>query len=182
MQGLMNYKVTKKEKIFEGMVFDVQVDQILYNSGNEGVREVVVHYGGAVVLPVTDAGKIILVKQFRYPFQKFLVEAPAGKLEKGEDPFACAERELIEETGFSSNMIIKLGEIYTTPGFCDEILHLYLAKDLKPGQHSREEGEFGMETFEYSLSDVDKMIEHGEIVDAKTIAILYHYKNRLTKN
>lgn len=175
----MNYKVTKKEKIFGGLVFDVQVDQIEYDSGNESVREVVIHYGGAVVLPVTNEGKIILVKQFRYPFQKFLLEAPAGKLEKGEDPFACAKRELAEETGFSSNNIFKLGQIYTTPGFCDEVLHLYLAKDLMPGNHNREEGEYGMETYEYSLSEVDKMIELGEIVDAKTIAILYHFKNNL---
>lgn len=178
----MNYRVTKKEKIFEGMVFDVQVDQIRYDSGNESVREVVIHYGGAVVLPVTGEGKIILVRQFRYPFQKFLVECPAGKLEKDEDPFVCAERELTEETGYTSEHITKLGEIYTSPGFCDEVLHLYLAEELKPGNHNREEGEYGMETFEYSLSDVDDMINAGEIVDAKTIAIIYHYKNLLSRS
>ncbi len=172
----MNYKVIKKEKIFEGVVFDVQVDKIVYDSGNEGVREVVIHNGGAVVLPVTDEGKIILVKQFRYPFQKFLVEAPAGKLEKGEDPYDCATRELTEETGYTSSNVTKLGEIYTTPGFCDEILYLYLATNLTAGDHNREEGEYGMEIFEYSLSEVDEMIRTGKIVDAKTIAIIYHYK------
>ena len=177
----MNYKVIKKEKIFEGVVFDVQVDQIIYDSGNESVREVVIHNGGAVVLPITDEGKLIFVKQFRYPFQKFLIESPAGKLEKGEDPYECAARELTEETGYSSDNIIKLGEIYTSPGFCDEILYLYLATDLTAGKHNREEGEFGMETFEYSLSDVDKMIKNGKIVDAKTIAIISHYKS-LTAN
>ncbi|MCK5457661.1 MAG: NUDIX hydrolase [Melioribacteraceae bacterium] len=177
----MNYKVIKKEKIFEGVVFDVQVDQIIYDSGNESVREVVIHNGGAVVLPITDEGKLILVKQFRYPFQKFLIESPAGKLEKGEDPYECAARELTEETGYSSDNIIKLGEIYTSPGFCDEILYLYLATDLTAGNHNREEGEYGMETFEYSLSEVDKMIKNGKIVDAKTIAIISHYKS-LTAN
>ncbi len=177
----MNYKVIKKEKIFEGVVFDVQVDQIIYDSGNESVREVVIHNGGAVVLPITDEGKLILVKQFRYPFQKFLIESPAGKLEKDEDPYECASRELTEETGYSSNNIVKLGEIYTSPGFCDEILYLYLATDLTAGKHNREEGEFGMETFEYSLSEVDEMIKNGEIVDAKTIAIISHYKS-LTAN
>ena len=173
----MNYKVIKKEKIFEGVVFDVQVDRIVYDSGNESVREVVIHNGGAVVLPITDEGKLILVKQFRYPFQKFLIEAPAGKLEKGEDPYECASRELTEETGYTSANIKKLGEIYTTPGFCDEILHLYLATDLTAGKHNREEGEFGMEMFAYSISEVDEMIKNGEIVDAKTISIIYHYKN-----
>ena len=177
----MNYKVIKKEKIFEGVVFDVQVDQIIYDSGNKSVREVVIHNGGAVVLPITDEGKLIFVKQFRYPFQKFLIESPAGKLEKDEDPYECASRELTEETGYSSNNIVKLGEIYTSPGFCDEILYLYLATDLTAGKHNREEGEFGMETFEYSLSEVDEMIKNGEIVDAKTIAIISHYKS-LTAN
>jgi len=177
----MNYKVIKKEKIFEGVVFDVQVDQIIYDSGNESVREVVIHNGGAVVLPITDEGNLIFVKQFRYPFQKFLIESPAGKLEKDEDPYECASRELTEETGYSSNNIVKLGEIYTSPGFCDEILYLYLATDLTAGKHNREEGEFGMETSEYSLSEVDEMIKNGEIVDAKTIAIISHYKS-LTAN
>ena len=176
----MNYKVIKKEKIFEGVVFDVQVDQIIYDSGNESVREVVIHNGGAVVLPITDEGNLIFVKQFRYPFQKFLIESPAGKLEKGEDPYECASRELTEETGYSSDNITKLGEVYTSPGFCDEILHLYLATNLTAGDHNREEGEFGMETFEYSLSEVDQMIKNGKIVDAKTIAIISHYKNGLT--
>ena len=176
----MNYKVIKKGKIFEGVVFDVQVDQIIYDSGNESVREVVIHNGGAVVLPITDEGKLILVKQFRYPFQKFLIESPAGKLEKGEDPYKCAARELTEETGYRSDNIIKLGEIYTSPGFCDEILYLYLATDLTAGKHNREEGEYGMEIFEYSLAKVDEMIKNGEIVDAKTIAIISHYKNLLT--
>lgn len=178
----MNYNVTKKEKIFEGMVFDIQVDHIKYNSGNESVREIVIHYGGAVVLPVTNEGNVILVKQFRYPFQKFLLEAPAGKLEKNEDSYTCAERELTEETGFSSDKITKLGEIYTTPGFCNEILHLYLAEDLKPGKHNREEGEYGMEIHEYSLDEVDEMIRTGKIVDAKTIAIIYHYKDLSAKS
>ncbi len=175
----MNYKVIKKGTIFEGVVFDVQVDQIIYDSGNKSVREIVIHNGGAVVLPVTKEGKLVFVKQFRYPFQKFLLESPAGKLEKEEDPFECAARELTEETGYSSKNITKLGEIYTSPGFCDEILYLYLASDLTAGNHNREEGEYGMETYEYSLSEVNEMIKNGEIVDAKTIAIIFHYKNGL---
>lgn len=175
----MNYKVIKKETIFEGVVFDVQVDQIIYDSGNKSVREIVIHNGGAVVLPVTKEGKLVFVKQFRYPFQNFLLESPAGKLEKGEDPFECAARELTEETGYSTKNITKLGEIYTSPGFCDEILYLYLALDLTAGNHNREEGEYGMETFEYSLTEVDELIKNGQIVDAKTVAIIYHYKNLL---
>ena len=124
----MNFKLKKSEILFRGKVFDLQVDQIIYDSGNEGIREVAVHPGGAVVAAVNDAGKLIMVKQFSYPLQKFLIELPAGKLEMNEDPMLCAVRELQEETGYKSDDVIKLGAIATTPGFCTEILHIYLAK------------------------------------------------------
>lgn len=179
----MNYKVTKSETIFKGYVFDIKVDEIEYDSGNKGVREVALHNGGAVVLPVTNENKIVFVNQFRYPFQKFLLELPAGKLEINEDPQLCASRELTEETGYSSEKISKLGEIYTTPGFCSEILHIYLAEELLPGNHAREEGEHGMEVHEFTLSEVQQKIKTGEIVDAKTICAIQYlslhekYKN-----
>lgn len=130
----MNFSIKKSDVIFKGIVFDIKVDQIEYDSGNAGVREVILHNGGAVVVPVTDEGKIIFVKQYRYPFNEWMYELPAGKLEKGEDPFICATRELTEETGYTSNNISKLGRIYTSPGFCDEILHIYLAENLIEGK------------------------------------------------
>lgn len=173
----MNFKITKSNIQFKGKVFDLRVDEIEYlNSGNKGIREVAVHPGGSVVVPVKDDGKIIMIKQYRYPFEKFLIELPAGKLEFGEDPLNCAERELKEETGYSSGGIIKLGSIYTTPGFCTEELHLYLAKNLSPGAHNREEGEDGMEVIELNLDEIDDKIQRGEIIDAKTICGLYQYK------
>ncbi len=173
---LMNFKVLKSNILFHGKVFDLQVDEIEYDSGNKGIREVAVHNGGAVVVPVKDDGKIILVKQFRYPFQDFLLELPAGKLEKNEDPKECATRELTEETGYSSDTIIKLGKIYTTPGFCTEVLHIYLAENLKSGNHNREEGEYGMEVYEFTLEEINEKIRSGEIVDAKTISGIHFYK------
>ena len=173
----MNYKVTKSENIFSGFVFDVKVDTIKYDSGNDGRREIIHHNGGAVILPVTNEGKLVLVKQFRYPLQEVMIEAPAGKLEIGEDPLVCATRELTEETGYTSAKITPLGKISTTPGFCDEILYLYLAQDLAAGEHNREEGEYGMEMLEYTLSEVDEMIKNGELIDSKTIAAIYHYKS-----
>ena len=173
---LMNFKVLKSNILFHGKVFDLQVDEIEYDSGNKGIREVAVHNGGAVVVPVKDDGKIILVKQFRYPFQDFLLELPAGKLEKNEDPKKCATRELTEETGYSSDTIIKLGKIYTTPGFCTEVLHIYLAENLKSGNHNREEGEYGMEVYEFTLEEINEKIRSGEIVDAKTISGIHFYK------
>lgn len=173
----MNYKVINSENIFNGVVFDVKLDIIEYDSGNKGRREVIHHNGGAVILPITNDGKIVLVKQFRYPLQKVLIEAPAGKLEVGEDPLTCATRELTEETGYIAEEIISLGKISTSPGFCDEILYLYLAKKLNAGEHNREEGEYGMEVFEYTLTEVDELIKSGEIIDSKTIAAIYHYKS-----
>jgi len=175
---MVNFKVKKSEIIFKGKVFDLQVDEIEYGSGNKAVREVAVHPGGSVIVPVKDDGKLIMVKQFRYPFQKFMLELPAGKLDKGEDPLNCAERELKEETGYSSNKISKLGAITTTPGFCSEILHIYLAEDLQEGNHNREEGEYGMEMFEFSLDEIEEKIRNGEIIDSKTICGIYYYKNK----
>ena len=170
----MNFKVINSRSIFKGRVFELKVDEIEYDSGNKGVRETAVHPGGAVVLPLKDDGKIILVKQYRYAHNKYLLELPAGKLETGEDPLTCAERELTEETGYTAKEITKLGAIFTTPGFCSEVLHIYLAKGLTPGSHNREEGEFGMEMFEFTIDEINKMIVSGEIVDSKTICGMHY--------
>lgn len=170
----MNFKVIKSNSIFKGRVFELKVDEIEYDSGNKGVRETAVHPGGAVVVPVKEDGKIILVKQYRYAHNKYLLELPAGKLEIGEDPYTCAERELTEETGYTAKEITKLGAIFTTPGFCSEVLHIYLAKDLIPGAHNREEGEQGMEMYEFTIDEINKMIVSGEIADAKTICGIHY--------
>lgn len=171
----MNYHVVKSEILFKGKVFDLKVDEIEYNgSGNKGIREVAVHPGGAVVVPVKDDGKIVFVKQFRYPLQKTLIELPAGKLDEGEDPYVCASRELTEETGYTAGEVIKLGKIYTTPGFCTEVLHIYLAKDLTLGEVNREEGEYGMEVLELTQEEIGKKIANGEIVDGKTLSGLLY--------
>jgi ADP-ribose pyrophosphatase len=176
----MNFKIKNSEIKFHGKVFDLRVDNIIYNSGNEGIREVAVHPGGAVVVAANGNGKIIFVKQYRYPLDKALIELPAGKLEKNEDPIHCAIRELEEETGYSSGKIEKLGSIFTTPGFCTEELHIYLAKDLNPGNHNREEGEFGMQIFEFTLDEIEDKIKTAEIQDSKTICGIYMYRNFLS--
>jgi ADP-ribose pyrophosphatase len=176
----MNFKIKNSEIKFHGKVFDLRVDNIIYNSGNEGIREVAVHPGGAVVVAANGNGKIIFVKQYRYPLDKALIELPAGKLEKNEDPIHCAIRELEEETGYSSGKIEKLGSIFTTPGFCTEELHIYLAKDLKQGSHNREEGEFGMQIFEFTLDEIEDKIKTAEIQDSKTICGIYMYRNFLS--
>lgn len=169
----MNYRIISSQVIYKGKVFNTLVDQIEYNSGNKAIREVAEHPGGAVVVPVTDNGKIVMVTQYRFPVKEVLLELPAGKLSKGEDPKVCAVRELEEETGYKSDDIKSLGSIYTTPGYSTEKLWIYLAENLKPGNYNREEGEFGMEVFELSLPEVEEKIYNGEIVDGKTICGIF---------
>lgn len=166
---MTNFTVKKSAVLFKGRVFDLKVDEIEYDSGNEGVRETAIHNGGSVILPVKNDGKLIMIKQFRYPLKKFITEFPAGKLNKNEDPYDCAVRELTEETGYKAGIVKKLGAICTTPGFCTEILHIYVAKELTPGNHNREEGEYGMQVFELNKDEIEKKILSGEIFDAKTI-------------
>jgi ADP-ribose pyrophosphatase len=178
----MNFKLIKSDTIFKGKVFDLQVDEIEYESGNKGIREVAIHQGGSVIVALTDDYKIVMVNQFRYPLQRYLYELPAGKLEQGEDPQVCALRELKEETGYNANSIIKLGSIVTTPGFCTEMLHIFLAQELTNGDHSREEGEFGMQIIELTLKEIEDKIKNGDIYDAKTISGIMLAKLHLTKS
>ncbi len=177
----MNFIVKESEILFKGKVFDLKVDKIEYDSGNPGIREVAIHPGGAVIVPILNSGKIIMVKQFRYPLQQTIFELPAGKLDKDEDPYVCAVRELEEETGYKAGKVEKLGAICTSPGFCTEILHIYLAKDLTPGNHNREEGEYGMEIFEFTFSEIHEKIFNGEIMDAKTICGIHLAEGRINE-
>jgi ADP-ribose pyrophosphatase len=166
-----NLKVLRSEKKYHGKVFDLIVDEIEYPSGNRAIREIASHPGGGVVVPLLDNGSVILVKQFRYPIQRFIYELPAGKLNPGEDPAVCAMRELEEETGYVAGSLRKLTAIYSTPGFCNEVLHLYLATDLKKSEHGQrlEEGEMSLTDETVMLSRAVEMIEAGEIIDGKTI-------------
>ena len=178
----MNYILKKSNVLYKGKVLDLKIDEIEYESGNKGIREVAVHPGGAVIVPVTNDGDIILVTQFRYPFQKELMEFPAGKLDEDEDPLKCAERELEEETGFKAGKIRKLGEIYTAPGYCTEMLHIYVAQNLTEGKHNREEGELGMQIHKFTIDEIEEKIVRGEIVDSKTICGIYYLKKFLIKS
>ena len=179
----MDLKLIKHEVLHRGKVFDLIVDQIEYPSGNRGIREVAHHPGGAVAVPVFSDGKVLLVRQFRYPFGIYTLEVPAGKLNTGEEPELAAARELDEETGYLAGKLEKMTAIYTTPGFCDEVLHIYLATDLKPSPagHRREEGEQTMTLEIIPLDEAIAMIERMEIVDSKTIVGLMMAQRRLGK-
>lgn len=180
----MNLKLLKRNRVYEGKVFNTVVDEVEYASGRHSIREVAEHPGGAVALAVFPDNRIILIKQHRYPLDKFIWELPAGKLEPNEDPLHCAQRELEEETGYVARTWKKLTAIYTTPGFCDEELHIYIAADLSPAPNGRmlEEGEQTMTVEIISLSIALNMIERGEIVDAKTICGIFLGQRSLINN
>lgn len=128
--------------IFQGKVVKLQVDEVRLPNGKTATRELVRHPGVVAVLPLTKDGKMIVVEQYRKPLERSIVEIPAGKLEQGEDPLQCAHRELKEETGFTANQISHLCSFYTSPGFADELLHLYIAEELMEGQAKPDEDEF----------------------------------------
>ncbi|MDR4435589.1 ADP-ribose pyrophosphatase [Bacillus tequilensis] len=162
-------KTITKEQIFSGKVIDLYVEDVELPNGKTSKREIVKHPGAVAILAVTDEGKIILVKQFRKPLERTIVEIPAGKLEKGEEPEYTALRELEEETGYTAKKLTKITAFYTSPGFADEIVHLFLAEELAVLEEKREldEDEF-VEVMEVTLEDALKLVESREVYDAKT--------------
>ena len=153
---------------YHGIIVDVHLDHVRLDDGSIARREVVEHPGGVTILPVDEAGSCYMVRQFRYPAGHMMLEAPAGKLEYGEDHRECAVRELSEETGFTADELIYLGGFYTSPGFSSELLHVYLALGLHAGESHLDEGEF-LNVEMHSLQTLEQMIMNNEIEDAKTI-------------
>jgi len=164
-------QLLESEKIFKGSVFDVERDRLREESGIEVVRDVVRHPGGAGALPLFDDGRVALVKQYRHPARRELLEIPAGRIEDGETPAACAAREVEQEIGFRAGRMKKLAEFYSTPGFCEERLYVYLATELTPGLQNLDHDEL-IEIVYLPLDEAVKMAERGGIEDSKTIIAL----------
>lgn len=177
----MDLKQLSRDILYRGKIFDLIVDRIEYPGGKTGVREIAHHPGGAVAVPLFDDGRVMFVRQLRYPLGREIVEFPAGKLQPGEDPADAAARELAEETGWTAGALEKIAAFYSTPGFCDEVLHLYLATGLtrSPAGPRREEGESTMTVLTLPLPEAVAMAERGEIEDAKTVAGLLLVERRL---
>lgn len=163
-------KIISSQKVFEGPVFNVTVDTV-----REGEltyqREVVHHHGSAVILPLFDDGTVALVRQYRHPAVRYLLEAPAGSLDEGERPDDGAARELQEELGLVAARMEKLSEFFVSPGFCEEKMWVFLATDLTEGPQRLEEDEI-LEVVRLPLEEALEMIASGEIEDAKTIIAL----------
>ena len=158
----------KVERKYTGNIINVEKLTVRLPDGKEATRDVVRHPGASVVVPVTDDKSLLLVTQFRKPNNMVSLELPAGKLDNGEDPEMCAKRELHEETGFISGKLVKLLSIHSTPGFSDEVLHMYLASDLIEDKACPDADEF-ISCKKYSITDCINMVADGKITDAKTI-------------
>ena len=163
----------KSEDIFDGKIIKVNKDTVRCPNGREATREIIHHIGAACVVPVHD-DKIIMERQYRYPFDETLIEVPAGKLEKGEDILECARRELEEETGYYANKMTYIGKFYPTVAYSDEVIHMFIAEDLVKTKTNWDEDE-NLDIYEDTIEHLMEQIIDGTIKDGKTIAALSKY-------
>ena len=162
-------KKIESSTIYEGKIIDVYKDKVLCPNGHISYREYIKHCKASCVIAKKENGKYLLERQYRYPYDEVIVEFPAGKCDKGEDPKVTAVRELEEETGYKANSIKYLGKIYPTCAYSDEIIYCYYAENLTLTSKHLDENEF-VDVFEASYEEIKEMIKNGKIVDAKTIA------------
>ena len=165
----------QERKLSSEMKFDGKLIKVTYDiaevNGKESWREVVHHPGASAVVAIDEENRIIMEKQFRYALNDYLLEIPAGKLDKGEDPLVCAKRELEEETGIIASEWISLGTIATSPGFCNEVIHLFVAKGLSKGEIHWDEDEY-VEVERYTFDELLQRIQEEKIKDSKTLSAL----------
>jgi ADP-ribose pyrophosphatase len=163
-------------RIYDGRVLNLDLDEVRFPDGSTGQLELIRHSGAAAVVPFLDDpgapdARVLLLRQYRYAADRFLYEIPAGRLEPGEAPADCARRELLEEAGCTATSMRPLGSFFTTPGFIDEYIHVFLASGLTHGVASPEHDEF-IHRESHTSQDALRMIDRGEIVDGKTIIAL----------
>ena len=167
----MTEKTLSEKLIYKGRILDLHVDEIELPDGKKSIREVVEHHGGVCVAALTEDNCLLFVRQYRYPYHKVLLELPAGKLEKGEDPLEAGIRELEEECGVKAGTVIPMGQVYPTVAYCSEIIHLFLAKGLQKTQQHLDDGEF-LSVEKIPLDEAVRLVMNGEITDSKTVALV----------
>lgn len=166
-----NEKTISSETKYKGKILNLRIDTVESVNG-ESTREIVEHSGGAVVLPLLPNKNVVMIRQFRKPLERDVLEIPAGKIEQGESPEETAFRELQEETGYMANNMTLLTKMYPSVGYSEELLYIYLATDLEPGETDFDENE-DIDTYSYHIYDLYEMVMEGKIQDAKTqVAIL----------
>ncbi len=168
----LNEKTLSSQLVFDGRLLKIYRDEVGLTDGGTSVREVVHHPGGVAVVPLDGEGNVYLERQFRYPYHKVVTEIPAGKLEPGEDPFDAIRRELKEEIGATAGRWDALGYIMPSVGYTDEMLYLYLARDLTFGERHLDEDEF-LESFKLPFAQALAMAADGRLNDAKTLSALF---------
>jgi ADP-ribose pyrophosphatase len=170
-------KTLSQAPIHQGKVIALRVDTVQNAHGDTVTREVVAHPGGVCVMPIDEQGRFLLVRQYRYPTQSFLLEFPAGKLDvAGESPANAIKRELQEETGYVAATWKELGFIYTAPGFCDEKIYLYAAKNLTAQTGLTTDEDEAIESFWLTYAELKQALAEGLLTDGKTLALLAHYE------
>lgn len=165
---LKTEKTVASQLIYTGKILELRVDQVELPSGKIGQRELVKHPGAVAIAAITPERELVLVSQYRKPVEKELLEIPAGKLEPGEDPLVCAQRELKEETGYQAGNWQLVSRYFTTPGFSNEVMYFFRATELKAARPELEEDEF-IEVELVPLTKAREMVQSGRIEDAKTI-------------
>lgn len=161
-------KTVKTDIKFEGRILKLRVDTVELPDGSTSTREIIEHPGGVAVIAVDEKGYVPMVTQFRKPYEKMVMELPAGKLDNGEDPLDCGIRELEEETGLKARNFVSLGAVLPSPGYAAEMLYVYLATDLYEGTVHLDEGEF-LSVEKIHIDKLVDMVMNGELQDAKTV-------------
>lgn len=168
-------KTLNSEYIYKGKIIKLRVDEAETCNGNTAKREVIEHGGGVCVLPIDKDGNVYLVKQYRYPYSEIIAEVPAGKRDGDEQPLICGKRELQEETGITAENYFFAGELYPTPGYCGEIIYMYIATGLAFGTTSPDEDE-SLDVIKLPLNQAIQLVLDGEIKDAKSQSVILKAK------
>ena len=169
-----------RKTVFEGRIINVYNDTVVLPDGKTTHRELVEHHGGVCIAALTENGGLLFVRQFRYPYNRVLLELPAGKIEKGENPLSAGIRELEEECGVTAKSVVPMGEVYPTVAYCTEIIHLFLARGLKKTKQHLDEGEF-LSVEEIPLKEAVRLVMDGKIADSKTVALVLKTEKLLSE-
>lgn len=166
-----NEKTVKENYLYKGKILNLRKDDVILPNGKPAIREIVEHSGGSAILCVKD-GKVLMVRQFRYPYKEVIWEIPAGKVNQGEDPLNTALRELKEEGGITASSAEKIFDVYPSPGYTEEIIRIYFAQGLTEGEQKLDEDEFLTGEW-FDIDTLKNMVNTGEIKDAKTLIALF---------